>query len=275
MLRFFRDVRLMSVLLMLALASNVQARGATTRVTSHILSLCGACQVLLIGERHRQPESPMLFIDLVTRLVRQGDRLVVGLEIPAAHQDALDAAMAGERTPAEIAHPLIDSSAYQHMLLELSALQRADGALVTMVAIDDLDSEMARDEVMAHHIQRHLAAGDVERVVVLVGNLHTIQRMPWPEEIGLNQPYLAERLLHADITVTSVMQDLDAACDRLRHPVFYAAAHRQGLDAVSRQLEVVNHPPGMDMHQASDGIVIWECRRPNPRQDEYTHRGFR
>ena len=247
------------VLLMLALAINVQAERAATDVTSQILSLCDACQALRIGERRQQPESRALFLGLVTRLVKRGERTLVGLDIPAARQDALDAVMAGARSPAGVAHPIIDSPAYQRLLLELSALQRAHGALVTVVAIDDLDNNTPRDEAMARHLRRYLASGEVERVVALTGNLHTIRQMQWAKEAGCQPPYLAERLIHADITVTSIMQDLDTPCQHLRHPVFYGAAHRLGLEAISRQLDVVNHEPRMDKRQASDGIVVWAC----------------
>jgi hypothetical protein len=248
------------VFFMLALAANVQAERAATDVASQILSLCGACQVLLIGERHQQPESPPLFLDLVTRLVKRGERTLIGLEIPAARQDALDAMMAGARSPAGIAHPIIDSPAYQRLLLELSALQRDHGALVTVAAIDNFDGDMPRDEAMASHIQRHLAAGDVERVVALVGNLHTIRKMEWAKDAGRQLPYLAERLIDAKITVTSVMQALSAACDQLRHPVLYTTKKPQAFEAVSRQLDVLNHHASMDSRQASDGIVIWACQ---------------
>ena len=144
--------------------------------------------------------------------------------------------------------------------MELAALSHADGALVTVAAIDGLGGEMARDEAMAMHIRRHLTSGDAERVMALVGNLHTIRNIQWAKEAGRQPPYLAERLMHADIAVTSVMQDFGAACDHLRHPVFYTTAHRQGLEAVSRQLDAVNHDPGMDKRQALDGIVVWARR---------------
>jgi len=245
---------------MLALAINVQAERAATDVVSQILSLCGACKVLLIGERHRQPESPALFLDLATRLVKRGERTLIGLEIPAARQDALEAVMAGARSPAGVAHPIIDSPAYQHLLLELSALQRAHGALITVAAIDDLDSDITRDKAMARHLRHYLASRDVERVVALVGNLHTIRKMQWAKEAGRQAPYLAERLIDAKITVTSVMQDFGEACDQPRRPVLYTINKPQGFEAVSRQLDVLNHHASMDKRQASDGMVIWTCR---------------
>ena len=49
-------------LLMLTLASTVQAECVTPHVTSQMLALYDACQALLIGERHNQPESPALFV---------------------------------------------------------------------------------------------------------------------------------------------------------------------------------------------------------------------
>ena len=110
------------LILWLFLAPNVHAHHSIASVTLQVIALCGTCQVLILGEIHRKPESPMLFTNLVRRLVRKGKRVLVGLEISVAQQDALDAVMAGTRTPAGMAHPIIDSPYFQNMLIELSWL---------------------------------------------------------------------------------------------------------------------------------------------------------
>ena len=249
-------------LLMLALATPVQAEPAIADVASRILSLCGACQALLVGERHQQAESPALFIQLVARLVERGERIVVGLEIPATRQDALDAVVAGARGPAGIAHPIIDSPAFQRLLMDLAGLTQTYSGLVTVAAIDDTESQRPRDEAMAAHIQRHLASGEVARVVALVGNLHTIRMIQWDKDAGRQPPYLAERLLHADIAVTSVMQDFGESCAQPRRPAFYLIEEGPGLEAIGRQLGVLNHHANMDKRRSSDGMVIWTCQSP-------------
>lgn len=86
-------------------------------VTTALLTLCGNCQVLVLGETHQKPESSVLFLDLVTQLIAQGERVLVGLEVSAAQQDALDAVLVGNRTPEGIAHPIIDSPSFQNMLV--------------------------------------------------------------------------------------------------------------------------------------------------------------
>jgi hypothetical protein len=228
-------------------------------ITTAILTPCGNCQVLVLGETHQKPESPVLFIDLVTHLIAKGERVLVGLEVSADQQDALDAVMVGNRTPEGIAHPIIDSPAFQNLLVELSALYQTQGAFITIAAIDARDHERVRDAAMARHIRTHLASGPFDRIVVLVGNLHTIRKMHWAEDAGSQTPFLAERLVEAGVQVTSVMQDLDAACGGFRHPTFYPVSDRKGLAAIHRQVDKMKHHPAMDMRQAADGAVVWQC----------------
>ena len=196
----------------------------------------------------------------MTQLIAQGEHILVGLEVSAAQQDALDAVMAGKRTPEGIAHPIIDSPSFQKMLSELSELYQTHGPLLTVVAIDALDSEKIRDAAMARNIRHHLASGQFERAVVLVGNLHAIRKMQWAKDAGRKMPYLAERLIDADVKVTSVMQDFDPECSHRKDPTFCSINDRKGLEAVRRQLDAVKHQSGMDMSKVSDGIIIWECQ---------------
>jgi hypothetical protein len=44
----------------------------------------------MLGDTHQKPESPMLFIDLVTQFIAKDERVLVGLEVSAAQQDALE-----------------------------------------------------------------------------------------------------------------------------------------------------------------------------------------
>jgi hypothetical protein len=60
--------------------------------------------------------------------------------------------MEGKQTPDGIAHPIIDSPAFQNMLVELSVLNRTHGPFITIVAIDARDHERVRDAAMARHI---------------------------------------------------------------------------------------------------------------------------
>jgi hypothetical protein len=212
-------------------------------ITADILTLCGNCQVLVLGETHQKPESPVLFIDLVTHLIAKGERVLVGLEVSADQQDALDAVMVGNRTPEGIAHPIIDSPAFQKMLVDLSELNRTHGLFITLAAIDARDHERVRDATMARHIGNHLASGQFDRIVVLVGNLHTIRKMHWTEDAGSQAPFLAERLVEAGVHVTSVMQELDAECGGLKHPTFYPMSDRNGLAAIRRQVDTIKPTP--------------------------------
>ena len=87
------------LILWLLPASNVQAGISTPGTTSQVIALCDTCQVLVLGETHQKPESPVLFIDIVTHLIAKGERVLVGLEVSATQQDALYAVMEGKQTP--------------------------------------------------------------------------------------------------------------------------------------------------------------------------------
>jgi len=256
----FRLIPCCLLILWLVPASNAQASISTPSAALQVIALCNTCQVLILGETHQKPESPVLFIDLVTQLITKGERVLVGLEVSAAQQDVLDAVMIGQRSPEGITHPIIDSPSFQNLLVELSELYRAHGQFITIAAIDARNRGRVRDAAMTRHIRTHLATGQFDRIVVLVGNLHTIRKVHWAQDAGSKTPFLAERLLEAGVHVTSVMQDLDTACGGLRHPTFYPVSDRKGLEAVRRQLDKMKHHPDMGMRQAADGIVVWQCR---------------
>jgi hypothetical protein len=147
------------------------------------------------------------------------------------------------------------------MLLALSQLHQAQSNRLTVVALDDLETSTHRDAALAAHLQHHLATGQYDRVVVLVGNLHAVRRMHWAEDAGQQAVYLAERLVTAGFRVTSVMQDGDAECHHQRQPTVYAPEEPCGLEAVQRRLQVVKSHPEMDVRKSVDGIVVWECRQ--------------
>jgi len=256
----FRLIPCFLLILLLLPISNAQAGISTPSVALQVIALCNTCQVLILGETHQKTESPVLFIDLVTQLITKGERVLVGLEVSATQQDVLDAVMTGQRSPEGITHPIIDSPSFQNLLVELSELYCAHGQFITIAAIDARNRGRVRDAAMARHIRTHLATGQFDRIVVLVGNLHTIRKMHWTEDAGSNAPFLAERLVDAGVQVTSVMQDLDTKCGGLKHPTFYTVRDAKGLEAVRRQLGTIKHHPAMDMRQAADSVVVWQCR---------------
>jgi hypothetical protein len=88
---------------------------------------------------------------------------------------------------------------------------------------------------------------------------HAIRKVQWTEDAGRQTPPLAERFVEAGVQVTSVMQDFDAECGGLRHPTFYPISDRNRLAAVRRQVDKMKHHPAMDMRQAVDGVVMWQC----------------
>lgn len=129
-------VHYLTLLVILLRSSLVHADDSTGPIVSQILSLCGACQLLVPGERHQQPESLSLFFDIVQQLIAQGERVLVGLEILTSQQSVLDAALKNQEIPPQLLHPIIDSRFYRNFLLALSRLQREAPLPIEIIAID-------------------------------------------------------------------------------------------------------------------------------------------
>ncbi len=122
--RTARCVQYLALLFITLSSLRADADTSSPQVTSNLLALCGTCQVLVLGETHKQPESQALFFDLVKSLLLRGERILVGLEITAGKQDALDAVLAGRQTPEGLAPSMIDSPFYHTMLLALAQMHQ-------------------------------------------------------------------------------------------------------------------------------------------------------
>ena len=69
--------------------------------------------VLILGERHGNPESQKLTVALVKDLVHRGKKVFLGLEIPSSYQDDLKRVMSKQKPIfEEFISPIIDHHAY-------------------------------------------------------------------------------------------------------------------------------------------------------------------
>lgn len=157
--------------------------------------------VWVIGERHRVAAGHELFEALVADALHVGERVLVGLEIPADRQAALEEALAGQRgAPAPA---VIDSPSYQNLLTRLGELSQTYPGRLTVRAIDTPHGGgQNRDRHMAEMLHRWHADG--QRVMALVGNLHAL-KAPLGLE-GRGGLRLAARLQAAGLEVASLLQ---------------------------------------------------------------------
>ncbi|RME42086.1 MAG: hypothetical protein D6791_18580, partial [Chloroflexi bacterium] len=156
--------------------------------------------VVILGERHHKPESGELVVQVARAMLKRGSCLDVALEIRADHQDLLNAAMEGEIPVEKVPiHPIIDHPAYRQMLKALAGLVQAGGCLKVLAIDAPWGAKVSRDAWMACAL-----LGRERPVLVLLGNLHALKKARWVN--GMDDPFLAERLVRAGVDVFSAVQ---------------------------------------------------------------------
>jgi hypothetical protein len=172
---------------------------ADQSLTSDLIFLLNNHQVLILGEKHRMPEST----DLLSRLIRRyisgtGKCLAVALEIGSDQQEAID-----RNAPmSEIhIHPIIDHPGYRDMLSNLLAI-RQSGACVNILAVAPPEKSAQSGEL--HMADNIFQASGTEKVVALLGNNHAIKKVRWVHEI--KSPSVVEQLRMRGVDSLSVLQ---------------------------------------------------------------------
>ncbi|MFH7326444.1 ChaN family lipoprotein [Desulfurivibrio sp. C05AmB] len=226
--------------------------------THHILiENIRAHDVTILGERHRQPESTELLVELADTLSADGHCLAVGLEFDTDQNPTLDAFLAGKESVEAIAVPqIIDHPGFRDMLVELRKLVRAGHCL----GVQGVDlprrlwsGEKNRDEWMADQLATMM--GD-RPVLALLGNAHGIRAVRW--ESGLNRPHAAELLILKGSDVFSVMQDWPGQVTGTR-PVgrWYPDDHQAAHKVFANLLRVKSVVVPEDLSVIGDGVVVW------------------
>ncbi len=265
------------VLLAAALASGDPTAAGAVTPPPELSAVARSSRVVLLGERHGEPASHALFLALVRDAVAAGERVWVGLEIPGDRQEELDRAVAGERRGTALAHPLVDAPSYGALV---RALGRLGGAL-TVRAIDaPTTGDTPRDRHMAREVAAADADGAVDRVLVLVGNLHALRSIPWAAEAAPSGPKLAGLLAAEGVALASILQAFPPSCGRGLRPTFAAPGRPAAVAAVRALWDVLHTEPAGDDRAATaaDGAVAWACvpeRRGAPLTGAPSHTGLR
>ncbi len=226
-------------------------------LASAFLATCGNAPVLLVGERHGEPRSHAFFSRVVELLAGRGERLLVGLEIPADRDGDLQAALTGAPSPP---FPVVDGPSYRELLAFLGS---QDGTGVSVRALDAGRSDTGpRDAVMARRIRDAVDAARYDRIVVLVGNVHALKEIPWaPGARDRRGGKLAGRLAAAGVPVVSVVQWFPESCPDPRGAAYRQACSAEAGAAVDALLGVLNTVPASPAARAAavDGALVWGC----------------
>lgn len=114
---------------------------------------------------------------------------------------------------------------------------------------------------MVRSIKSHLATGNYDRAVVLVGNYHALRKIQWAEKVLHKTPFMAEQLALSGIQVTNVLQKMDIPCDHQRQPHFSSLEDQEGLSVAYNLVQHLNIAPKMDVRAAIDAVVVWRCQK--------------
>ena len=248
-------IKIVPVLLFgLVLSSIAIGKEAKNLPVLELAALMANYAVTILGEKHCRPESIQLTANVVDKLTHNGGCLAVALEIPSGQQSALDGFLHGDKPVSAISiAPMIDHPAFRAFLEDLRDHVQA-GRCLTVFAVDASKSaSVSRDEWMTDKIAKLTKD---QRVLALMGNLHTIKQVQWVS--GIDDPFLAERLERRGLRVLSVMQNWDEGCEQ-RTGRWLTIDHPRAAAAVRKtmSLAAVHQPKTLDA--VADGAVIWGC----------------
>lgn len=223
---------------------------ASGHIIGDIDTLCQERTIILLGESHHEPDSQMLFLLLVRHYVEQGDRVYVGLEIPADKQTQLDDALVGGRNFSFIS-PIILHDQYKEMIHALGDMEGE----IAVQAIDAGDSEPSRDVSMSKNIQSAASSGKYDKILVLVGNVHVIKNIQWHRDITSTQQYFAGHLLNVGLNPCSVQQLFRARGGTSR---LVRTNTKVGASLALEVIFHVNHRESMEGSGICDAVVEWK-----------------
>lgn len=169
--------------------------------------------VVLLGNTHRRPELLSFEAHAVEVLAEAGLVTHLGLEIASDQQEALDRFLATGRglDRIEVA-PAIDHPAFRDLLQAIRPVSRPGGGKVEVVALDRpwrSVREGTRDGHMASRIAGEIEGRAAARMLVLVGNNHTLRDFPW--RWGGSARFIPGELsrLRPDLKVVSIHECVD------------------------------------------------------------------
>ena len=138
--------------------------------------------IVFLGTRHKQPDVLAFIAELIPNLKELGVTHIA-VEIPSDQQDNLDTFMkTGKGLDTVEFHVQIDHPDYRNLY---HVLRICDGP--PPVAIDlpfwKYGGEISRDEWMAQSILSVFETRPAAKMLVIVGNLHTLKKLEWEAHV--------------------------------------------------------------------------------------------
>ncbi len=236
------------------LAVAVSAAASPDRDAAEVRLRFAGASVWVVGERHRVVAGHQLFGALVAQTLEAGERVQVGLELPADRQAALDAVMAGGA--GVVAPVVIDCPSYRVLLIRLGELAGAYPGRLAVRAIDTPTGvTQDRDRHMAEALGRLQGGG--QRVLALVGNLHALKAAPGRDKA--EPPRLAARLKAAGLDVASLLQLGPSRAPREQYSgvlVATAAPAAAALQKLGRLVEGAETFDASWPGRAADAVIL-------------------
>jgi len=255
---------LLALLLALFGPSAAAAAPAFGAVAQAVAAGCRDATVVILGERHGEPESHALFLELVEALAESGARLLVALENPGDRIGDLRAALAGFPAPE---FPVVDGPSFRELLRTL-------GGAASRPSILGIDAPTGgggtRDEAMAATLGDAVRSGRYDRIVVLVGNSHALKTVPWNPQLRSPPHKLAERLVDQGVAVASLVQWFPERGCGMRVARYYRPDDPEARAAVRdlwSRMNTETQPAlvgAAAAAAAADGVVAWSCPPISP-----------
>ena len=226
--------------------------GSAASLAERLARELNTVPVLILGEQHYRPESPPLAADIADAYLRNGACLNIALEIDVGRQGWLDRWLYDAPSADDVAvldgHP-----AFVLLLTRLRDLQ--EQYCLRVLAVDA--PPPAYREREAYMTERVVGLSRDAPTLVLVGNLHAFKRVRW--QGGAREPFLAERLKLARVEARSVLQAWRGDCFERDGELLTSVDADTWQEAAEIAALVSAHPPA-DGAEATDGMVLWNCR---------------
>ena len=189
----------------------------TAPPTKYIHSKLSNHDIVFLGTKHRQPRILNFIAELIPSLKELGVTHI-GLEISSDQQGNIDTYMETGEGLSEIQIvPQIDCPEYRNLFTVLR-----DSGGPRPVAIDLSKSEykgdISRDEWMSMSLLKVLRGTPSAKILVVVGNLHTLKTLDWEERLGDKDLSIRQYILRGKPStkmwsVAQVINEKPAQCD--------------------------------------------------------------
>ena len=150
--------------------------------------------IVFLGTRHKQPEILKFIAKLIPKLKELGVTHL-GVEVPSDQQEKLDTFMrTGEGLENVKFHPQIDHPDYRSLYHMLRISEGPPPAAVDL-PYSKHGGEISRDEWMARSILEVFNEDQKAKMLVILGNIHTIKTMKWEAHVPNKNKRIREYIL--------------------------------------------------------------------------------